>query len=186
MTFDAFSAAKEWFLRALRRDRKARTFSLLGATYLALGDEAAARDAFAEALQIDPNYEEALYNLALFEGKKDIRKSIELLERAIEINPQYFLAHQELGQALQRSGDLPEAEYHFRRSLEITPGDIWSLLYLANVLAVQGKTDEAEQAYRQAKSLYPDDEAAVKFFANFLESIGKKEEADALRAPKTP
>jgi tetratricopeptide (TPR) repeat protein len=183
---EALDTAKEWFLRALRQERSARALTFLGATYRALGNYAAARDALIEAIQIDPNYEEALYNLAVLEEKREAPRSIELLERAIEIDPNYFLAHQELGTVLHRSGDLPGAEYHFRRSLEIEPGDLFSLLYLANVLGVQGKDDEAEQTYRQVMSLHPNDEGAAKFFANFLESIGKDDEAAALRAPKTP
>jgi Tfp pilus assembly protein PilF len=82
---------------------------------------------------------------------------------------------------IKKRGDLPRAEYHFRRTLEIFPGDYWSLLYLANLLAVQGKNGEAEETYRLATSLHPDSKDGAEFFANFLESIGKNGEAAAVR-----
>ena len=83
---------------------------------------AAARDAFADAIALDPNYGEALYNLAISNEAQDPQKSVELMERAIAIDPNYFAAHQELGRLYHEAGDLARAEYHFRRSLEI---EVW-------------------------------------------------------------
>ncbi len=183
---ESFEVAKGWFLKALRRERSARTLTFLGATYRALGDNVAARDAFAEAVQLDPNKAEALYNLGVAVEEKDVQRSVELMERAIEIDPSYFVAHQELGKLYQKAGDLPRAEYHLRRSLEIEPGEFWSLLYLANALAVQGKSGEAEQNYRLATSLHPEREDGEEFLASFLESIGKKQEAAAVRGARKP
>jgi tetratricopeptide (TPR) repeat protein len=179
---ESFETAKGWFLKALRRERSGRTLTFLGATYRALGDRNAARDALAEALRLDPDNAEALYNLALADAEEDRQKSIELMEKAVDIDPLYFAAHQNLGKLHHGAGDLLRAEYHFRRSLEIEPTDFWSLLYLANVLAVQKKTEEAEQTYRLATSLHPSNKDGVEFFARFLESIGKTSEAAAMRS----
>jgi Tfp pilus assembly protein PilF len=149
---------------------------------LALGDSTAAQDAFVQAIQIDPRYEEAMYNLAGMHEKDDPASAIELLEKAIEIDADYSLAHQRLGIPLHRSGDLIRAEYHFRRSLEADPTDYWSHLYLANCLAVQGRMNEAERAYRFVTSLQPENAGGLEFFADFLESQGKVQEALAVRA----
>jgi tetratricopeptide (TPR) repeat protein len=167
---ESLSVAKDWFLKALRRERTARTLTFLGSTYRALGETAAAGDAFAHAIALDPNYEEALYNLATSIEAQDPPKSVELLERAIAIDPNYFAAHQELGKLYHKVGDLPRAEYHFRRSLEIDPSDYWSLLYLANTLAVQGKNAEAEQSYLSAIRLHPEKKEGAEFLARFRES----------------
>jgi tetratricopeptide (TPR) repeat protein len=72
---DSFQTAKRWFLKALKFERHARLLTQLGATYLALDDNSAARDAFEEAIRTDPEYEEALYNLALVEEQSNPRKS---------------------------------------------------------------------------------------------------------------
>jgi tetratricopeptide (TPR) repeat protein len=181
---ESFGVAKDWFLKALRRERNSRTLTLLGATYRALGESVAARDAFAEAVELNPNYEEALYNLALAEKEGDPQGAVGLLERAIDIDPCYFVAHQELGKLYQKMGDLQRAEYHFRRSLEISQNEFWSLLYLANALAVQGKDVEAEKKYRLATTLHPERKDGAKFFARFLESIGKKPAAITTPSPE--
>jgi tetratricopeptide (TPR) repeat protein len=179
---ESFQTAKHWYLKATELDRNARALTLLGSSYLALGDSTAAQDALEQAIQIDPQYEEALYNLAGVHEEKDPARAVELLERAIEIDPDYSLAHQRLGVLRHRSGDLIQAEYYFRRSLEADPTNYWSHLYLANCLAVQGREIEAEQTYRFVTSLQPENEGGLKFFANFLESTGKKQEASAIRA----
>ena len=178
---ESFEIAKDWFLKALQLKRNAGTLILLGATYRALGDDSSARRTYAEALQLEANNVEALYGLAAAEADWDLQKAIEHLERAIEISPNYFIAHQDLGKLHRRAGDLPRAEYDFRRSLEIKPGDMWSLLYLANALAVQGRIDEAEENYRLAMTLHPDNKDGAEFFAQFLDSIGKKIEAASVR-----
>ncbi len=183
---ESFRIAKDWYIRALKLDLNARTLTLLGCAYSALGDSTAAQNALEQAIKIDPQYEEAMYNLAAMHEEKDPARAIELLERAIEIDPDYSLAHQRLGVQRHHSGDLIQAEYHFRRSLEADPTDYWSHLYLANCLAMQGRETEAEQTYRFVTSLQPENEGGLKFFANFLESIGKEQEAAAVRATIKP
>jgi tetratricopeptide (TPR) repeat protein len=183
---ESFQTAKDWCLKAIKLDRNARALTLLGSSYLALGDSTAAQDALEQAIQIDSRYEEAIYNLAGMHEEKDPAQAVELLERAIEIDPNYSLAHQRLGALRHHSGDLIQAEYHFRRSLEADPTDYWSHLYLANCLAAQGREIEAEQTYRFVTSLQPENGSGLKFFANFLESIGKKREAAAVRATIKP
>lgn len=179
---DCFQTAKQWFLRALQHERHARLLTQLAGTYVALADYGAARDAFQEAIRIDPNYEEALYNLAVLDEKTNPQKSVELLERAIQIDPDYLMAHQVLGRLNQRAKDPVRAEYHFRRCLEIDPADYWSNIYLANLLGAQGRNAEAEGMYRFATGLHPEMSGGLDLFARFLESIGKKDEAASVRA----
>ena len=179
---DSFETAKQWFLRALTHERHARLLTQLAGTYIELADFAAGRDALEEAIRIDPDYEEALYNLAVLDEKTNPRKSVELLERAIQIDPDYAIAHQVLGRLFQRAKDLPRAEYHFRRSLEIDPADYWSNMYMANLLGVLGRNEEAEEAYKFATNLHPEIAGGLETFARFLESIGKDDEAAKVRA----
>jgi Tfp pilus assembly protein PilF len=179
---DSLECAKQWFLRALKYERHARLLTQLGATYVALDDNGDARDAFEEAIRIDPDYEEALYNLALLDEETNPQNSMELLEKAIQIDPDYAIAHQVLGRLFQKAKDLVRAEYHFRRNLEIDPADYWSNMYMANLLGVEGRNAEAEETYRFATSLHPEIAGGLDVFARFLESIGKGEEAMRVRA----
>jgi len=183
---ESFEQAKEWFLKALQGEHSSRTLTFLGGAYLALEDYDAARQAFEEALLVNPQNEEALYNIATIDAKKDPQKSIDLLEKAVEIDPDYSAAHQQLGRLYHGERDLARAEYHFRRSFELDPHDVFSSLYLANILAVQGKTTEAERTYRLAVSLHPNNKDAGEFFARFLEFLGRNEEATEVRSHNKP
>lgn len=182
----SLQTAKEWFLTALKTKRTAPTFTFLGTAYAELDEGAAAKEAFEEAIKLDPNYEEAIYNLAVIEEKTNPQKARELLEKAIQIDPNYTLAHQMLGRVCQRMKDRISAEFHFRRCLEIDPADYWSSLYLANLLAVLKRNSEAEQAFRTATELRPEMAGGFEFFARFLEKIGKTAEAEEERAKIKP
>lgn len=174
--------ARDCFAQAFETRSTAHGATLLGATYARLGQNGPARVAYQQALGIDPNCEEAYYNIAKLDEEVNPPDAIKGFEKAIEIDPQYAAAHRDVAKLYQHGGDLVRAEYHFRRSLEADPTDYWSHLFLANLLAVQGKTEEAESAYRFVTSLRPEMKGGVEFFARFLDSIGKHKEAADLRA----
>lgn len=174
--------AKDWFLKALQYKRTAGTLTFLGTTYYELNDMEAAHRTFEEAVKVNPDYEEALYNLAYMEKKQNPERAIKLLERAIEIDPYYAAAHHHVALLYQKAGDLERAEHHLRRTLENDPEEYWTHLYLANCLAVQGKDDEAEEEYRYATNSHPEIVGGFEFFARFLEDIGKIKEAAEARS----
>jgi protein O-GlcNAc transferase len=178
---ESLRIAKHWFSEALRHERNARVLTFLGNVDSPLGDDSAAQKSFEEAISLDPEYEEALFNLASLEAESDSAKASSLLQRALEIDPQYAAAHRQLGLLFQKQGDQEEAEYHLHRALELDPADYWAQMYLANLLGVQGRNDEAEQMYRFATTLHPEVKEGVEVFARFLDSIGKGKEADAIR-----
>jgi tetratricopeptide (TPR) repeat protein len=177
-----FVQAKEWLLRALKINRHARLLTFLGDTYAGLDEREAAHEAFNEAILLDPTYEEAYFNLALLAEDQNPPEARRLLEKAVELNPNYGLAHQRLGIIFHKAGDLLQAEYLFRRCIEIEQEDYFSHLYLANTLAVQGRDGEAEQEFRAAISLRPTEPGAYKLFANFLDGDSRAKEATEIRA----
>src|SRR5262245_42403462 len=175
------ATAKAWFLKALKSGKSARLWTFLGTTLAALGDTGGAEDGFRQALRLDPNYEEAYFNLALLIADRDRDEAMRLLEPAVDLDPGYAEAHQQLGILKQKEGDSLAAEYHFRRCVELDPTDYWSHLYLANALALQNRTSEAEESYGRAVKLQPQNSAGLEFFANFLDSISRRAEAKQLR-----
>lgn len=178
--------ALEWLLKAQRHELTPRGLTLLGVAYLELDKDDHAQAAFAEAIQLDPEYEEALYNLALIRKETDPNSAISLLQEAVRIDPAYAAAHQELGKLYQQIGNLGSAEIHLRRSLESGPTDYWTHLFLANLLAVKGENAEAESLYRFATTLHPEIQPGIEFFARFLESIGRSSDAAAIRQRSEP
>ena len=177
----SFQMARRWLLIAIKTQADARLFIELGCVHVALGDVAAATDAFKKALEMDDGADEAMYNLALIYETKQPTKAQSLLEQALAVDPNYFLAHQTLGRIRQRSTAYICAEYHFRRCLDIQPRDYWSTIYLANNLAVTGSDIEAEQLFARAATMKPEMESSYIFYATFLELKGEIERAAQLR-----
>jgi protein O-GlcNAc transferase len=175
------TVAKEWYLKSLDDMRCAPSLSLLGAACARLHDTEGARAAFEEAIALDPEYEEAFYNLAVIERKPNPKKARELLERAIQLDPNRASAHGLLGRICQKMKEPTLAEHHYRQALEVDPKDYWTGLFLANLLGTLKRYPEAEQVYRSATQMRPDLAVGFESFARFLENIGKFAEAEEER-----
>ncbi|HEY3205269.1 MAG TPA: sulfatase-like hydrolase/transferase [Thermoanaerobaculia bacterium] len=76
------TAAREWFEKSLRAEPDAPgTLTLLGVARIALSDEAGAREAWQRALALDLGQYDALFNLAILDGR---RGRTEEARRALE------------------------------------------------------------------------------------------------------
>ena len=76
--------------------------------------------------------------------------------KTVEISPQDFEAHYDLGVTLQELGRFEEAEVSFRQAIELKPDFIEGYYYLGIVLRGLGRLDESEASYRQALARKPD------------------------------
>jgi tetratricopeptide (TPR) repeat protein len=118
-------------------------------------DEAIAH--FQKALQIKPNYPEALNDLGgalLQKGRVD--EAIAHFQRALQINPDYAVAHNNLGYALLQKGRVDEAIAHFQKALQINPDYAEALNNLGSTLLPKGDVDEAIAQYQKALQINPD------------------------------
>jgi Tfp pilus assembly protein PilF len=122
----------------------------------------------------------------VLEEETDPQKARDLLERAIQIDPGYAIAHHMLGRVFTRLKDLDRAEFHYRKCLEIKPAEYWNYLYLAGLLESKKRNSEAEELYLHAIDLSPEMAGAYEFYARFLEKMGKVTEAAAQRAKIKP
>jgi tetratricopeptide (TPR) repeat protein len=82
-------------------------------------------------------------------------KAIPLLQRALECEPDFQLAHREPGWAFCTKDDIENAEYHIIRAIDLNPTDGWAYIYLGNVRWRQFDYDAAEAAFQQAISVWP-------------------------------
>ncbi|MDX2186070.1 MAG: tetratricopeptide repeat protein [Opitutaceae bacterium] len=86
---------------------------------------------------LDAIYDECYdaYRLTLGAGMADRRgdraTALRLLDRAVRLHPDYFLAHYQLGSLHEKGGALDRSELHLRRAAELNPtfGDAWLGLY---------------------------------------------------------
>ena len=106
---------------------------------------------------------------------KNLRKleEAELYSRkAIELNPDYAIAHSNLASILIDLGKLKEAELYSRRAIELNP-DLDNAHYnLGVVLKDLGKLKEAEISYLKAIELNPD--YAIAYFSLSILKLSNK------------
>jgi len=101
----------------------------------------------------DPHVYKILYILQ-FQYLKDVEGAIQTMKRAIEAQPDYPLAYNQLGYAYMDLNRYDEAEAAFNRYLELSPG-------IANPYDSKGDffmaTEQYEQAYNSYMKAYKTD-----------------------------
>jgi tetratricopeptide (TPR) repeat protein len=127
-------------------------------------DEAIAH--YQKALQINPDYAEAHYNLgdALIR-RGSANEAIAHFQKALEIDPDYAGAHINLGNALLQKGRVDEAITHYQKALQINPYFAVAHINLGNALIRKGRVDEAITHYQTALEITPDFAEAQKNLA---------------------
>ncbi len=88
--------------------------------------------------------------------KGQVEEAIARYRKALEIDPDYADAHNNLGSALFRAGRVDEAIPHFEDALRINPGDAKAHNNLATALAQKGRVAEAVTHYQKVLEIDPD------------------------------
>jgi tetratricopeptide (TPR) repeat protein len=108
-----------------------------------------------------------------------LEKAGAALREAIRLKPDDAGAHNNLGNALNNQGKLPEAIAEYRAAIRIRPDLATVHNNLGYALRGQGKLDEAIAEYREAIRLRPDFAEAHGNLGNALHRQGKLDEAIA-------
>ena len=137
-----------------------------------------AEEFYKRILKADPNQADALHLLGLIArqaGKNDI--AVNLIGKAISINPQNEIYYYNLGNALKDQGRSDKAITCYGKALEIKPDYAESYNNMGVLLKDQGRSDEAITCYRKALQLKPDDAQAHNNMGNVLKDQGRSDEA---------
>lgn len=102
-----------------------------------------------------------------------------LLERAIELFPDYVEARNELAVALLKSGNLADAEQHLRRALAVDSTAVRPLLNLGLCLQRQQRYADAEPFLEKAVQLRPDHAVSLLLLGTNLVLSGDDTHAEA-------
>ena len=92
-------------------------------------------------------------------------------------NPNAWMAHNNLGIVLQKSGRVTEAMEQYQQSLQITLKNAEAYYNLGSVLSKEGKDNDAIGEYRQALRIKPDFALAHNNLGTVLDKAGKVDEA---------
>ena len=135
---------------------------------------------YQQILQTDPNQPFALHLLGAIAyqvGQTDI--AVDLIAKALAINPEFSEAHNNLGLALQDLGKLDEAIACYNKALAIIPDDIEAHYNLGLALQDLGKLDEAVVSYHKVLTINPNFAEAHNNLGKAFNELGRLEEAVA-------
>lgn len=116
----------------------------LGQALLGLGDVAAAREQYREAVAIDPAHAEARVHLAqALMLTRDWTGARRHLEEALRVSPAHAEARYLLGTVRYTLGDLPGAMEAYRRALDLDPDMVQASFQLGVLLKLAGNEYES-------------------------------------------
>jgi tetratricopeptide (TPR) repeat protein len=142
-----------WSDAAAKSERKARPFNNLGDAYADRGNVERARESYLKAVEIDPNFAQASYNLGLLAHDANRREEAAAYYlKALQAKPGYAEVHNNLGLLEMEAGNAADAEKHFVDAVRLKPLLAEPRLNLADLLLGQGKTDEAVNHLNAAAS----------------------------------
>ena len=128
----------------------------LAKLYLETKDYGKALEHCSKALEINPRYSPALFNLGnvyLYVQKYD--KAIETYEKTVAIDPKAYGAYENIGLIYLRRGDPDTALEYFRKSLEISGGDCFTHVSMSRAFLKKGLYDKGLEQLDKALDLEP-------------------------------
>ncbi|MBN1473416.1 MAG: tetratricopeptide repeat protein [Syntrophaceae bacterium] len=105
------------------------------------------------------------------------KNSITVFRHALEVTKDNYLAHNNLGTALAKTGKSKEALSHYLAAVEINPAHDTSLVNLGAALAAEEQNEEAKNLYLRAIKANPSKTHAHVNLGNLLAEEGDKEKA---------
>jgi tetratricopeptide (TPR) repeat protein len=103
----------------------------------------------------------------------------QIFRQILQVEPNYAVAHNNLGNVLQEQGKLEDAVACYRRALELKPDYTLAHSNLGGALQAQGKSDEAVRCYQRALGLTPNFTKAHNNLGVALQEQGKLDQAAA-------
>jgi protein O-GlcNAc transferase len=120
------------------------------------GDLAFAEERYRQVLKLRPNAADAWHLLGVLLLKRgEAAEAVELIARAIAIDPKPQQFHTNYGAALYHAGRPEQAEREYRQVVERGPDDVDAYKNLSVLLDGQGKTEAAVECLQQGARANP-------------------------------
>ncbi|MBV9340390.1 MAG: protein kinase, partial [Acidobacteria bacterium] len=147
-----------------------------------------ARQMFARAIVIDPNFARAYAGVAdccsflyqYWEASEINLKEADVASRkALELDPELAEAHASRGLALSLRKRYEEAKTEFEMSIRLNPKLFEAYYFYARARFAEGELEEAVRLYEQGSRINPDDYQCPVLVAPVYMSLGRKSDAEA-------
>ncbi len=127
----------------------------LGAAYERTGQLPKAEGEFRRLLSLDPEFAPALNYLGYMwtEQGQNLNEALEMVNRAVELDPDNGAYIDSLGWAYFQLGRYEEAQDHLERAAELIPNDAVIVEHLGDLHQAVGDFDRAREYYRRAVDL---------------------------------
>jgi serine/threonine protein kinase/Flp pilus assembly protein TadD len=149
-----------------------------------------ARQMFARAIVIDPNYAKAFAgvadccsNLYMYWGgsSEDLKEAEAASKKAVQLDPELPEAHVSRGLALLMTKKYAESQAAFETAIQYGPRHFEAYYFYARACFQQGKLEQAAELYEQACRVNPEDYQAPNLLGATYASLGRKTEGEAAR-----
>jgi protein O-GlcNAc transferase len=139
-----------------------------------------AETCYRRALQADPDYVDACFNLGrMLQARGALAEAEGYFRRATEIRPTFLEANYSLGETLDQQGRFAESEACYRKVVELRPDLAVAHNNLAIALRRQNRPGESEASCRRALELNPALAEACCSLGAALQEQGRLTEAAA-------
>jgi tetratricopeptide (TPR) repeat protein len=113
-------------------------------------------EAYENALTQNPNYAEAMINLAnIYYARRELKRGRQLLERAVQLAPHNHTIYYNLGNLYDEVAELEKSIQSYQKALELQPEYEPALFNLALVYERLGLVGKAEVLWRQYLAVEP-------------------------------
>lgn len=178
MKLGRFVQAEKTWRQSLAIEATPEAYFFLGFTLTELNRDDEAIACYKKAIKLDPNYDEAHYNLGCrykLQGQYTLAEKH--LRKAIAIDSKYARAYAELGMVLLKGerdeGKIKVAVRLLQKSIRLDPNYGWPHVYLANALWRLRRRKAADAQYRKVIELWPHYSLSYWAYGGFLADLWK-------------
>ncbi|MGA8086798.1 MAG: tetratricopeptide repeat protein [Terracidiphilus sp.] len=126
------------------------------------GDKQKAAALYREAIAVLPDNAGLLYRLAgVLNDLEDWKGERSALDQAVNVDPNFALAHYQLAYLDSHEGNLDSAEQHLRLAIQASPGYVQAWVALATTLAMESRFSDAQHALDSALNISPNNTEAL-------------------------
>lgn len=153
-------------------------YSNLGIFYLKKGMPDDALKQFEKALEIDPNFVEALCGKgSVFLNQHKIEEAFACYDQAMEASPNNPKIPSMIGFGLMNLEKIDEAIPYCEKAAQLQPDNAEAQVLIGNLYASLGKTDQAKVYYIKALNIDPKQPAVYNYIGNGFLEMGQYQEA---------
>jgi serine/threonine protein kinase/Flp pilus assembly protein TadD len=147
-----------------------------------------ARQMFARAIVIDPNYARAFAGVAdccsflymYWDSSEDnLNEAEAACRKALELDPELAEAHAASGLAFSLKKNFAEAQREFEKAIRLNPKLYEAYYFYARTTFQRGDLAKAAELYEEAARLNPDDYQIMPLLASVYHGLGREQEAKA-------